>query len=270
MKSKLLVWPIAGALFVALFAAKASSQTLPSTPPSPAQAQQLLQNPSLAGRVQQMIQSSGLTPDQIRDRLKAQGYPEGLLDQYLSGGKTDSTATPGDDVFAAVRSLGLGDTTELKTLSTRAREKRRTSADSETAFLDTLKMAMQNDTIAAAIRGVLKSRADRQTYADSGFRVFGLDMFGDQTSQFDANTSGAVDPDYKFGPGDQLVLILTGDVEKSYPLRVTPSGIVVIPDVGALNVAGQTRAQFDDAFLRRDEPHWLQPGIRHWGRRSPE
>jgi polysaccharide export outer membrane protein len=251
MKSKLLVWPIAGALFVALFAAKASSQTLPSTPPSPAQAQQLLQNPSLAGRVQQMIQSSGLTPDQIRDRLKAQGYPEGLLDQYLSGGKTDSTATPGDDVFAAVRSLGLGDTTELKTLSTRAREKRRTSADSETAFLDTLKMAMQNDTIAAAIRGVLKSRADRQTYADSGFRVFGLDMFGDQTSQFDANTSGAVDPDYKFGPGDQLVLILTGDVEKSYPLRVTPSGIVVIPDVGALNVAGQTRAQFEDALYSR-------------------
>src|SRR5262249_18025879 len=72
-------------LVVGLLSAPAvvASQAIP-TLPSPAQAQQLLQNnPSLLARLQQMISSSGLSPDEIRSRLKAQGYPESLLDQYL-------------------------------------------------------------------------------------------------------------------------------------------------------------------------------------------
>src|SRR5215831_11389349 len=89
----------------------AGAQVIPALPP-PAQAQQLLQNnPSLVARLQQMISSSGLTADEIRTRLKAQGYPESLLDQYLPGGtRPDSTVVPGEDIFAAVRSLGLSDT----------------------------------------------------------------------------------------------------------------------------------------------------------------
>ncbi|HEX3867649.1 MAG TPA: SLBB domain-containing protein [Gemmatimonadaceae bacterium] len=229
----------------------APAQVLPSTLPSPAQAQQLLENnPALGARIQQMVQSSGLTPDQIRERLRAQGYPDTLLDQYLGSAKVDSTLVPGDQVFAAMRALGIGDSTEIKSLTTRARSQRHNPADS-IAFLDTLQRALQNDTIADAIRTVLRSRSDRLQLADSGNKIFGLDLFSGATTQFDANAGGAADPNYRFGPGDQFFLILTGDVEKAYQLRVTPGGVVVIPDVGAVNVAGQTRAQLEDALFTR-------------------
>ena len=220
--------------------------------PSPAQAQQMLQdNPALIGRLQQMLQSSGMTADQIRARLRAQGYPEALLDQYLPGGHGDSTLAPGDDVFAAVRALGIADSLSLDSLRFSARSTRRMKAQADSAFLDTLQRALANDTTAEAIRTLLHSRELQDRQLDSGFKVFGLDLFQNETSQFDAATVVGADPSYRFGPGDRLVLFLTGDVEKSYDLMVNGQGFVVIPDVGAISVAGQTRAQLEDVLYTR-------------------
>ena len=57
------------------------------TRPTPAEAQALLQSrPDLVAQLRQRLLSSGLTPDQVRARLKAEGYPESLLDAYLTGG----------------------------------------------------------------------------------------------------------------------------------------------------------------------------------------
>ncbi|MEO8911333.1 MAG: hypothetical protein ABI408_14060, partial [Gemmatimonadaceae bacterium] len=50
--------------------------------PTTAQAQQMLQNPALLAQLRQRILTSGLTPDQVRARLRAEGYPENLLDAY--------------------------------------------------------------------------------------------------------------------------------------------------------------------------------------------
>jgi polysaccharide biosynthesis/export protein len=234
---------------VAPFTARA--QQLPI--PSPAQAQQALRNdPSLIGRLQQMMQSSGLTPDQIRDRLRAQGYPDSLLDQYLPGGRPDSTTVPGDDVFAAVRSLGLGDSTALDSLANRSRVRRRTVAHGDSALLDTLRRALQNESTRSAVRAVLASRHLQQEFADSGFQVFAADLFRSDSTAFNASSASAgADPNYRFGPGDKLALILTGDVQKSYSLSVTREGFVVIPDVGQITVAGLTRAQLEDVLYSR-------------------
>jgi polysaccharide export outer membrane protein len=222
--------------------------------PSPAQAQQMLKNdPALIGRLQQMMRSSGLSPDQIRERLKEQGYPEALLDQYLPGSvPNDSTALlPGDDVFAAVRALGLADSTAIDSLTNTARSRQRVRARVDSAFLDTLQRALQNDSLRSAVRMLLQSREQQRMLSDSGFRTFGLDLFTGDTKLFAANISGAADAGYRFGPGDQLVLILTGDFEKSYKLTVTRDGFIVIPEVGQVNVSGLTRAQLEDALYSR-------------------
>src|SRR4051794_20679634 len=95
-----------------------SAATTQSQQPTPAQAQQMLQNnPALLQQLRQRIMSSGLTPDQVRARLRAEGYPETLLDAYLPGatGIADSTATT-DDVFSAIGQLGIVDTTDLALL----------------------------------------------------------------------------------------------------------------------------------------------------------
>ncbi|HEY4215959.1 MAG TPA: SLBB domain-containing protein [Gemmatimonadaceae bacterium] len=214
----------------------------------------MLQNdPSLLSRLQSMMQSSGMTPDQVRARLQAQGYPQSLLDQYLPGStSTDSTAVPSDDAFAALRALGIGDTLAVDSLRSRARVRTATTARLDSAFLDTLRKAMMNDSTRAAMRALLRSKDLQREQADSGFAVFGLDLFqNDQTKQFDPNSSGAADANYRFGPGDKLVLFLTGDVEKSYPLTINRDGFVVIPDVGQINVAGLTRDQLDDLLYTR-------------------
>lgn len=240
-----------GALLIGLPSASVFAQQVPP----PAQAQQMLQNnPALIARLQAMMQSSGLTPDQIRERLKAQGYPESLLDQYLPGGtRPDSTAFPGEDIFAAMRSLGLGDSTAVDSLSRFARGRRKTRVLNDSAFLDTVQLAMKDDSTRAAIRFLLRSRDMSRGKADSGFTVFGLELFEDSVSLFDPTIggSGGTDPNYRFGPGDQLVLVLTGDVENSYRLEVTGDGFVVIPKIGILNVAGLTRAQLDDLLYQR-------------------
>src|SRR5574341_109461 len=81
--------------------------------PPPTQAQSTLQqavqqDPTLAARIRARISQSGMTPEQIRARLRAAGYPEGLLDAYLGepavGG---AAATPGPVELSAIAALGL-------------------------------------------------------------------------------------------------------------------------------------------------------------------
>src|SRR5687767_8674755 len=87
--------------------------------PTAAQAQQMLQtNPALLQQLRQRILTSGLTPEQVRARLRAEGYPENLLDAYLNGGTgtVADNAAPTDDVFSAITRLGIVDTVEVDLL----------------------------------------------------------------------------------------------------------------------------------------------------------
>src|SRR5690349_24913359 len=73
--------------------------------PTAAQAQQMLQsNPALLQQLRQRILTSGLTPDQVRARLRAEGYPETLLDAYLPGGSGASaeTSVPDAEVYCEI------------------------------------------------------------------------------------------------------------------------------------------------------------------------
>jgi polysaccharide export outer membrane protein len=232
--------PLLGVVLTVFLAATAAAQT-----PSPAQ-----QTPAAIARLQQMMQASGMSPEQIHDRLKAQGYPESLLDQYLPGAaRTDSTSVPSDDVFAAIKALGLGDSTAVDSLAGMSRNRRRFVAKTDSAFMDSVMIAIRNDTTRAALRALMRSRDLQNQQNDSGFVVFGQGLFrGDSTASLAPNMAGGADANYRFGPGDRLVLFLTGDVEQSYPLTVTREGFVVIPKVGVVNVAGMTRSQLEDAL----------------------
>jgi len=182
--------------------------------PTPAQVQQALQQPGTADALRSRIQASGLTPDQIRARLAASGYPTGLLDAYL-GGSTGGQlqATPGLLELQAIQALGL--------------------PPLEQPYLPV-------DT------GMMRTRAG---FAPS--RVFGVDVFRRTTTQFLPLLSGPVPPDYKLGPGDNLVLILTGDVELAHTLSVTREGFILIPQVGQVFVSNLTLDQLRNVLYDR-------------------
>jgi polysaccharide export outer membrane protein len=234
---------------------------MPAQNPTPAQAQQMLQNPAMLQQLQQKLQSSGLTPEQVRARLRAAGYPESLLDAYLPGGATSSQPVgTTEDVFAAVTQLGIADTAEVDLL--------RCGFDTTSLIVpDTLpngtvditqdagrRAALRNAVHArcvaqedSVLRGLRKSPAD----IANGNVIFGLDFFRNRSSQFDANLAGPVDANYQIHPGDQLVLVLTGDVEQSYSLPVTREGFIIIPQVGQVFVNNLTMAELENVLYSR-------------------
>jgi protein involved in polysaccharide export with SLBB domain len=213
---------------VTVLAAVVSASTLAAQQlPPPGQSQQALQQaiaqqPGLGGVLRSRIAESGLTPDQVRARLRASGYPANLLDSYLGPAAPGHQApAPGANELAAIQALGLAPITVQATLPV------------DTGFV----RAVRAESAAAALPGEL--------------RIFGADVFRRTTTQFLPTLSGPVPADYRLGPGDVLVLILTGDVELAHSLTVTREGFVLIPQVGQVPVANLTLEQLRSTLYTR-------------------
>lgn len=205
-----------------------------------------------ARQLQQLLQGSGLTLDQLRSRLRSAGYSENLLDPYFSG---RTSVMPDSGVFAAIQALRL--VTGRDTASNSRRQpgdrpriddRRDTTYD---ALLDSVATAVGDSVTRAAIIELLRSRELQRSQLDSGFTLFGVDVFNRANTLFDANDAGPVPPDYRLGPGDELVLILTGDTERSFMLPVTREGMVYIPNVGGVSVANMSIRQLEEVLYSR-------------------
>ncbi|MEJ2502282.1 MAG: SLBB domain-containing protein [Gemmatimonadota bacterium] len=171
------------------------------------------------------LRTSGMTRSQARAQLQALGYDPDLADPYFDA--IESGAAPGGQpsnrILRALERLGM---TELPDSVLGGLPDARTDprARRDSLFLDSMRL----DSI----------RSGR-------LPIFGMALFENRGNPFSPMTFGPVGPDYRLGPGDQLVLILTGSVEDAYELRVTRQGFIVVPDVGQLFVAGLTMDELE-------------------------
>lgn len=179
--------------------------------PTAAQARQLLRDNPELAR-QQLLQS-GLSQAEIRARLTAAGLPANALDTFFSGRPLSQA-----DTFDGNALLGL-----------------------EVIGADGLEVV--------EVTSGMQARARRRE--DVGFPIFGHDVFTRASSQFQPLLSGPVPDDYQVGPGDRMVLILTGEVELAHDLGVTREGFVVVPAVGKISVANLTMAELRVLFRNR-------------------
>ncbi|HEU5041052.1 MAG TPA: SLBB domain-containing protein [Gemmatimonadales bacterium] len=212
--------------------------------PTPDQARDLLRNqPGIVEQLRQRLQQSGLSPDQVRARLRAAGYPESMLDEYLPGADTTRQVRPGARTLDAVRALGILSPEQADSLQ--VSDSLYQVSDSLRRVLDSLKLvrldSLRADSLADSIRGL----------RPTGLKIFGQESFRRFTTQFQPPQTGPVDANYRLGPGDQLILLLTGDVEQAYSLDVTREGFVVIPQVGQVYVANLTLGQLEDQLYAR-------------------
>jgi len=220
-----------------------TGQFPPGQLPTPEQAREMMNRPDAADRIRQQIGASGLTPDQVRSRLRAAGYPENLLDDYLQGADTTRQLRPGPRTFDAVRALGIMGEERLDTLE--RQDSVRVVSDSLRRRLDSL-TALRADSLRA------DSLSDSlRLLGPSQLKHFGLEAFRRATTRFQPAQAGPVDEGYRLGPGDLLVLILTGDVEQAHSLEVTREGFVVIPQVGQVYVANLTLGELRDQLYSR-------------------
>jgi protein involved in polysaccharide export with SLBB domain len=183
--------------------------------PTQAEAMRLLQEDPEA--VRQRLLTSGLSPNEIRARLRAAGVPTNALDQFLASGPLNSASALTPDALGALAALGMTmetpDGVELVPVRT----------------------------------GLTQSPIEQDSL--QGLPIFGLDVFTRATSQFQPLLSGPVPDDYRMGPGDQMVLVLTGEVELAHELEVSREGFIVIPNVGQVFVANLTMSDLR-ALLR--------------------
>ena len=72
----------------------------------------------------------------------------------------------------------------------------------------------------------------------SGKRVFGRDIFNNKSLTFEPVMNIATPQNYVLGPGDQLIIDVYGDTQRSEQLTVSPDGDVNVPEYGPIHVAG--------------------------------
>jgi polysaccharide biosynthesis/export protein len=222
----------AAAAAPALAASPASSQQQPPRGATPDTAaalralQQRLGRPVSQAEALEMIRRSGMSRSQMRAQLQQAGYDPSLVDQYfdmIEGGGQPGTGTAAPEFVTALQRIGV----------TAAGLPDGSAADAMVRRPDTTR--------------VVGDSADMI----NGLPVFGRSLFRRGQTEFDPVLSGPVDPDYRLGPGDQLTLVVTGDVELAYTLDVTREGLIFIPDVGQLAVAGLTLDELDRRLYDR-------------------
>ncbi|SVA37908.1 uncharacterized protein METZ01_LOCUS90762, partial [marine metagenome] len=151
------------------------------------------------------LAASGLSRAEVRAQLTSMGIDPSIADAYFDRleGLTDDPLDQDADFIQALARMGVLDEFEAS---------------------DAIDLA--RDSLASVVEAI----------PATVLTVFGRDVFSRTTTEFQPVVTGPVDPDYPLGSGDQLQLILTGDVELALPLEVTREGFIVIPDVGQIFV----------------------------------
>jgi protein involved in polysaccharide export with SLBB domain len=172
--------------------------------------------------IREQLRATGLTPDQIRVRLRDAGYDPNLLDGYLSTVPTMQPTELDHMALNGLQLLGIGPITpDGQPLDSHVKD---------SLFTDSF---------------------GTDTPADTVPTLFGLNLFQRSTARFQPLLSGPVSENYRLGPGDVLVLVLTGDVELVHTLEVTRDGFVLIPQMGQLYVNTLTLAQLRSTLYDR-------------------
>lgn len=85
---------------------------------------------------------------------------------------------------------------------------------------------------------------DSAEFGTAALKPYGYDVFETDGSIFGPVTSGPVPPDHVLGPGDSVRVQLFGNVNGIYEFEVTREGILNLPELGPITVAGLPFSEF--------------------------
>ena len=85
---------------------------------------------------------------------------------------------------------------------------------------------------------------EMQVTGRDALRPFGYELFETGDSSFEPPQSGPVPPDYVLGPGDSVRVQLFGNANGIYEFEVTRDGILNLPEIGPVTVAGIPFSEF--------------------------
>lgn len=89
-----------------------------------------------------------------------------------------------------------------------------------------------------AVSFIVADKVGRRVVAGEKCEIFGHDIFRGGQNSFQPNVNIATPEDYSLGVGDEVIIDLWGDVQRTYRLEISPDGSVVVPDVGPIVLSG--------------------------------
>ena len=98
---------------------------------------------------------------------------------------------------------------------------------------------------------VSASILDSQSIGAEALEPFGYGVFESRVTGFEPVVSGPVPHDYVLGPGDSIRVQLFGNVNGIYEFEVTRDGILNLPELGPITVAGLPFSEFRADLSRR-------------------
>ncbi len=95
--------------------------------------------------------------------------------------------------------------------------------------------------------------------------LFGRRIFQLAVDGFEPSTYGPVGPDYLLGPGDEVIISITGSYQRVHDLTINREGFVLIPDAGQVVLAYLTLEQARERLYQFLTPsqqalNWGRPG----------
>jgi polysaccharide biosynthesis/export protein len=192
-----------------------------------AEAERRLGRPISQAEALQWLRQSGMTRSELRAQLQQLGFDPALADAYFDMAGTAGLAAQSDEFLLGLE--GAGVTRRL-------------------GQPESLRRDMSDPFLQEAYLLRLLATQVMPFVPDT---IFGRDLFRRSTTQFQADALGPVDASYRVAAGDELVLLLTGDVELAYQLEVTREGFVVVPDAGQVPVSGATLRELESRLRGR-------------------
>ena len=191
-----------------------------------AQVLELIASESRAGRTQGQIVTKlvqrGVTIDQIR-RIRDQ-YSKQINRRNL-GGAADAAVS---EAASRMRTSQSGVNQDMS-------NGRVTSADSKVGnMLDESNEGFDREFL------LQQDSRDKKLNAK---KVFGRDIFNQQSLTFEPNMNIATPQTYVLGPGDKILIDIYGASQKTIELTISPEGTITVPGFGPITVSGLTVAQ---------------------------
>jgi protein involved in polysaccharide export with SLBB domain len=97
------------------------------------------------------------------------------------------------------------------------------------------------------------SLLDVKSAAAGALEPFGYEVFETPAGAFEPVTSGPVPPDYILGPGDSVRVQLFGNLNGIYEFEVSRDGVLNLPELGPITVAGLPFSEFRKDLNQRVE-----------------
>lgn len=93
-------------------------------------------------------------------------------------------------------------------------------------------------------------------------KIFGHDIFRSSTLSFEPNMNIAAPTTYVLGPGDEVIIDVYGDSQRSDKLKVAPDGTITTTYGGPISVSGKTLQQAQGAIISRLKPFYAGSNIK--------